>query len=163
MLPDFSTLLMSRYMWLNLWKITQAKHGSLYLDLLLDKKYTLTSPLQGSFSCVHPFSSTLFILWIFTFCIPCDGIMFDVIVHLLWDQLFYDEAEMFPKIRPGGTNTVRTLHLSIGNNQVLFIFSKVSLATRWFNLNFFHIISYFNLRQSTLFYLLQELRRCLRP
>ena len=81
--------------------------------------------------------------------------MFNVLIRLIWVQMFGGGAEMLTNMRTGESNTFITPHLSLGKDQGLFIFSELSLATRWINFNVFHRISYYNLTYSTLLYFLQ--------
>ena len=49
--------------------------------------------------------------------------------------MFDGGVEALSKMRTVNTNTVRTPHLILVNDQCLLIFSKVSLATRWIDFN----------------------------
>ena len=67
--------------------------------------------------------------------VPFNEIIIVVIIIFIWVQLPDYETNIISKIIPGNTKNVLTLHISLGKNQGLFLFSKVSITIRWVNLN----------------------------
>ena len=77
-------------------------------------------------------------------------------------QLFGDRADTLPQMSTSDTYTVGTLQLGICKDRGLLILYKVSLANRWKKVNAVQNVLYFIIPYPAFFYLLQEIRRCLR-
>ena len=144
-LSTFYRIPMSRYMWHKFWNTIKDYHGFLSLYLLLYNKENFIPPFWEYFSCVFLFSSTLFIHQM-----PCFMcfVMESSLVLLL--SFFGSKYSMMvwrtlPNLIPDDTNIMRNLCLAFFNDQVIFIFSKVIIVTRWMNFDVFRDISDFYL------------------
>ena len=83
-----------------------------------------------------------------------NGVLYYVLVLLLWVYLLNYWEDNLTNIFTGNTKNVRIFCLRIWNNQVMLIYSKVSISTIRINFNAFHNPYYFNICQYSLFQLL---------